>query len=114
MDSNTKVSLKDGRFRFFSLPREIRDEIYRELFVSKELINYDPFGYYLRNHGVFRFLNCFYESNSHSQFAQETLEMFFQENAFNVDWEDLAIFFRLEKIYFPTEDPRRPSSFAPV
>ena len=109
MDSNTRVSLKDGRFPFFSLPREIRDEIYRELFVSKELIKYDPFGYYLRNHGVFSFLNYFYEPNSNSQFAQEALEMFFQENTFNVDWEDLAIFFGLEKTYFPTKDPDNPA-----
>ena len=109
IDSNTRVSLKDGRFPFFSLPREIWDEIYRELFVSKELINYDPFGHYFRNHGVFGFLNCFYEPNSNSQFTQEALEMFFQENAFNVDWEDLAIFFGLEKTYFPMKDPEDPA-----
>lgn len=44
-----------------------------------------------------------------SQFAQEAVEMFFQENAFNVDWEDLAIFFRLEKAYFPTKEPGDPA-----
>ena len=87
MDSSGKPLQNHYRFQFFSLPREVRDSIYRALFVSEDFINFHYRSEFLDE--TCMTLKAIYEVTRSFQFLQESLNTFFQENYFKVDMIDM-------------------------
>ena len=84
---------KHYRFPFFSLPREIRDIIYRVLFVSDGFVDYygiDTFFWMPGTPGTYEMLKSSYEATTSPDFLQESLEMFFRYNVFSVPIPDMT------------------------
>lgn len=93
MNSFEKPVQKHYRFPFFSLPREVRDIIYRALFVSDGFVDYygiDTFFWMPGTPGTYEMLKSSYEATTNLDFLQESLEMFFRDNVFSVLIQDMA------------------------
>ena len=92
MGSVEKPVQKHYQFPFFSLPHEVRNIVYRNLFVSDDLVDYygvDTFYWMARSPGMYEMLRYFYEATSSFDFLQESLETFFRRNIFSVSIQDI-------------------------
>ena len=89
MDSSGKSIQKHYRFPFFSLPREVRDLIYRTLFITDGFVEFNYSG---RNDFIdetCETLKAIYEATTSLRFIQESLQTFFRENYFIVRVADM-------------------------
>ena len=92
MDSVERPVQKHYRFPFFALPREVRDIVYRDLFVSNDFVDYysiDTFYWMAGSPLMYETLRYFYEATSSFDFLQESLETFFRDNVFSVSIRDI-------------------------
>ena len=95
---------KHYRFPFFSLPREVRDIIYRALFISDDLVVYDHFGIDNSILGTYQTLEIIYEATTSLRFLQESLEMFFRENIFIVQIYDMPYLLKYRSLSLRTKE----------
>ena len=84
MNSFEKPVQKHYRFPLFSLPREVRDNINRALFVSNDFVNYYDLDTFSCIPETYEMLENIYETTTSVHFLQESLETFFRDNVFRV------------------------------
>ncbi|CAF9933556.1 hypothetical protein IMSHALPRED_009391 [Imshaugia aleurites] len=77
-----------------TLPREIRDQVYLNLVVAADPIQYDERFETLSGNDTFTTTAtmCMFEDASNAQVAQEAREMFYQHNTFLIYTHDIAAF----------------------
>ena len=98
MNSIEKPVQKHDRFSLFSLPREVRDNINRALFVSDDFVHYYDVETFSCIPKTYEMLENIYEATSSLQFLQESLETFFRGNVFTVFVEDMPFLLKYRRL----------------
>ena len=107
MNSFEKPVQKHYRFPFFSLPREVRDIIYRALFVSDDFVDYhgvDTFFWMPGSSGMYKTLIKLYEATTNFDFLQESLETFFRDNVFSISIQDIPSLLLYRRLYLQSKE----------
>ena len=88
---NAMVAADQRDVGFMSLPREVRDQIYLNLVVAEDPIQYSEKFAFLSRSGTFAdtALKWMFDAESNSQIAEETRETFYQHNTFLIYTHDI-------------------------